>query len=156
MSTLRAEQLDTGEDLLKAGRIVITAPVNLVFDILANPHRHPEFDGSRTLIRNFFGPEKLYLGAKFGMKMRIRIPYRITNTCVEFNVNSTIAWRHFGHHIWRYELLELDSLHTQVTEFFDGRPARSQYWLRKINAYQNNQKAILKSLVRLKELLEAR
>ena len=88
------------------------------------------------------------------MQMRIKIPYLITNTCVEFEENRLVAWRHFSHHIWRYELEEISSGKTAVTEYFDGRPARSQFWLRKINAYANNQKAILKTLVRLKELVE--
>ena len=155
MSALRAELVETGSDLVKAGRIEISAPAEKIFYLLANPHRHPDFDGSRTVQRSLSGPTRLYLGARFGMQMRIKIPYLITNTCVEFEENRLVAWRHFSHHVWRYELVELGPTRTQVTEYFDGRPARSQYWLKKINAYSNNQKAILKTLVRLKELVES-
>jgi hypothetical protein len=52
----------------------------------------------------FKGPDQLYLGAKFGMKMRLGIPYVITNQVVEFKDNNLIAWQHLLRNVWRYEL----------------------------------------------------
>jgi len=71
------------------------------------------------------GPKRLSNGAKFGMDMKIAgIPYRISNEVVEFVENERIAWRHFGHHIWRYELEAIDDTTTKVTESFEWGAAR--------------------------------
>ena len=154
MEKLRAEIFDTGDRRRKSARIVIAAPAHVVFELLANPYRHPDFDGSGTLRGDVTGPERLYLGAKFGMNMRIKINYRILNTVVEFDENRLIAWRHFGRHRWRYELLEITPHQTQVTETFDGTDALFPPALRLIGAYEKNQVAIAKTLVRLKRLIE--
>ncbi|HMF03426.1 MAG TPA: SRPBCC family protein, partial [Acidimicrobiia bacterium] len=82
---------------------VIAAPPEKIFDVLADPSQHPAIDGS-GMVKHTRGeePERLSLGAKFGMSMRLGIPYNITNTVVEFDDNRLIAWRHFGGHRWRY------------------------------------------------------
>ncbi len=84
---------------------VIAAPPEKIFDVLADPSQHPVIDGSGT-VKHTRGeePSRLALGTKFGMSMRLGIPYAITNTVVEFDENRLIAWRHFGGHRWRYEL----------------------------------------------------
>jgi hypothetical protein len=46
------------------------------------------------------------------------VPYRVTNTVVEYDENRLIAWQHFGKHRWRYELEPVDG-GTRVTETFD-------------------------------------
>jgi uncharacterized protein YndB with AHSA1/START domain len=83
----------------------IAAPPEKIFDVLADPSQHPVIDGSGT-VKHTRGeePSRLALGTKFGMSMRLGIPYAITNTVVEFDENRLIAWRHFGGHRWRYEL----------------------------------------------------
>ncbi len=154
MGDLRSDLINTGIERLKAGSIVIDTPASIIFELLAQPRRHSDFDGSRTVQGRLSGPDRLSLGAKFGMSMKIKVPYRITNTVIEFEESKRIAWRHFGRHVWRYELTPIDQSHTLVVEFFDGRPSLSQWWLRRLNAYSNNQKAILKTLVRLKKLAE--
>jgi hypothetical protein len=58
------------------------------------------------------------------MDMRLGVPYRITNTVVEFEEGRLIAWRHFGGHIWRYRLDPVAG-GTKVTEEFDYRLALS-------------------------------
>ena len=155
MEKVRAELIETGNPQVKSGRIVIALSRSEIFEILATPRMHPKFDGSGTVKQEADGPDRLSLGAKFGMQMRIKIPYRITNTCIEFDEGRLIGWRHFGHHIWRYELREISAVSTEVTETFDARPSIGKFWLRRINAYSNNQVAILKTLVRLKKLAEA-
>ena len=100
----------------------IAAPAAAIFDLLADPARHVEIDGSDSVqaVRPS-GPDRLSLGAKFGMDMKFAdfIPYRISNEVVEFVENERIAWRHFGHHVWRYELEAIDSGTTKVTESFE-------------------------------------
>ena len=98
---------------------VIDAPPQKIFDLLADPDMHPVLDGSGTVKGARGGnPERLSLGSKFGMDMRIGVPYRIKNTVVEFEDGKRIAWRHAGRHIWRYEL-EPAGGGTKVTETFD-------------------------------------
>jgi uncharacterized protein YndB with AHSA1/START domain len=53
---------------------VVAAPPDEVFALLANPHRHHEFDGSGTVRGAVSGPERLALGDRFGMSMKIKLP----------------------------------------------------------------------------------
>ena len=99
----RSEILETGNGRIKSARIVINAPAEKIFAILSNPRRHKEIDGSNTIQENISGPDKLFLGSKFGMKMHLGVNYRIVNTVTEYQENSLIAWRHVGRWIWRYE-----------------------------------------------------
>ena len=148
--------LETGKEEVKAARIVINAPAEKIFAILSNPHRHKEIDGTKTIQENISGPDKLVLGSKFGMKMRLGINYRIQNTVVEYEENSLIGWRHLGRWIWRYELVNIGPQITQVTETFDASraPLISKAWLSLRKAYPWTQKAVAKTLVQLKSTCE--
>ena len=97
---------------------VVAAPPEDVFALLANPHRHHEFDGSGSVRSAVSGPERLGPGDRFGMDMRIGLPYRITNRVVEFESDRRIGWCHFAKAIWRYEL-EPVAGGTRITETFD-------------------------------------
>lgn len=150
----RAEIVDTGSRWAKAARIRVDAPAQAVFDVLAAPAQHPAFDGSGTVRTQVSGPARLSLGARFGMGMRIRLPYRTDNTVVEFEEGRRIAWCHVNRHRWRYELEPVDEGSTLVTETFDGRTALFPPSLLLINALSNNQVAVAKTLVRLKDHVE--
>ena len=103
---------------------VIAAPPEEIFDILTDPTRHPELDGSGT-VHELKGrhPDRLELGSKFGMSMKLSLlPYRIGNTVVEYEKDRLIAWQHFGKHRWRYELEPVDG-GTLVRESFDWSTA---------------------------------
>ena len=54
---------------------VIPAPPEKIFDLLADPARHREIDGSGTVRDAKAGSERLALGSKFGMAMKMGIPY---------------------------------------------------------------------------------
>ena len=99
--------------------VVAAAPAE-VFALLANPHRHHEFDGSGTVRGATSGPQRLALGDRFGMDMKIRVPYRVTHEVVEFEPDRRIAWCHFAKARWRYELEPVDG-GTRITETFDYR-----------------------------------
>ena len=154
--TPSAEIVDTGSRWAKAARITIDAPAAAIFDVLADPSLHASFDGSGTVQSMASGPERLALGSRFGMGMRIKVPYRTDNEVVEFEQDRLIAWCHFYKHRWRYELEPLDDTSTVVTETFDGRTALFPPALILMNAYNNNQIAVSKTLVRLKEFVEER
>jgi hypothetical protein len=87
----RAEIVDTQTPLYFKVQIEIAAPARKIFDFISKPSNHPLMDGSGMVKGKFKGPDQLYLGAKFGMKMRFGIPYLITNQVVEFSENKTIA-----------------------------------------------------------------
>ena len=128
---------------------IVPAPAAAIFDLLADPRRHNEIDGSGSVqAAQIDAPERLTLDARFGMKMRIAVPYKIENTVVEFEEGKTIAWRHMGGHIWRYILEPVDG-GTKVTEQFDWNNARSPLLLKIINAPKNNGKSIQKTLENL-------
>ncbi len=131
---------------------VVPASAAEIFDVLADARRHREFDGSGT-VRDAFvdAPERLALGSKFGMKMRIVVPYSMTNTVVEFEEGRRIGWRHVGGHVWRYILEPVDG-GTRVTEEFDWSTNRAPLMLKVMNAQKNNAAAIDKTLGRLVEM----
>ena len=72
---------------------VIPAPPDKIFDLLADPRRHPEIDGSGSVKRVKAGPERLALGAKFGMAMKLGVPYSMESEVIEFDENRRIAWQ---------------------------------------------------------------
>jgi uncharacterized protein YndB with AHSA1/START domain len=154
---VRSEILETGNPRIKSARITIDAPAQRVFDLLADPRGHPTFDGSSSVLGLIKGPERLALGSTFGMRMKLGVPYRVTNTVVEFQENQTIAWRHVGRWRWRYELVSAGPNQTVVTESFDATmaPWLSQRWLNFRDAYPWTQRAVAKTLVKLKEVAES-
>ena len=131
---------------------VVTATPQQIFDLLADPKRHAEIDGSGSVkAAQSDAPTRLSLGAKFGMDMKIGAPYKITYEVVEFDEGKRIAWRHFGGHIWRYILEPADG-GTLVTEQFDYNGSKSQLMLRAINAPGRNKKSMIATLDRLAKL----
>lgn len=104
---------------------VIDAPAGQIFEVLADPAKHPLIDGSGTVRESLgTGPRRLAAGARFGMRMRLGLPYTIMNTVVEFEDGALIAWRHFFGHRWRWRLRDLGGGRTEVTETFDWSTAR--------------------------------
>jgi hypothetical protein len=121
----------------------------MIFDLLADPRRHNEIDGSGTVqSAQINAPERLSLDATFGMQMRMGLPYKITNTVVEFEENKTVAWRHVGGHIWRYILEPVDG-GTKVTEQFDWNKSKAPLILKLRKSPQDNAKSIEKTLENL-------
>ncbi len=102
---------------------VIDAPPEDIFAVLTSTEGHVAIDGS-GMVRDDIEHKTLELGSTFGMKMRYGLPYRITNTVVEYEQDRLIAWQHLGKHRWRYELEPVDE-GTRVTETFDWSTARS-------------------------------
>jgi len=128
---------------------IVPAPAQMIFDLLADPRRHGEIDGSGSIqSAQINAPERLSLNATFGMQMKIGVRYKITNTVVEFEENKTIAWRHFGGHIWRYILEPADG-GTKVTEQFDWNTSKSPLILKLRKSPQDNAKSIEKTLENL-------
>jgi uncharacterized protein YndB with AHSA1/START domain len=92
---------------------VIPAPPEKIFELLADAKRHREIDGSGTVVAAKGDPEPLQLGSKFGMAMKMGLPYSMVSTVVEFEPNRRIAWQTHGPtpigkyvagRTWRYEI----------------------------------------------------
>jgi hypothetical protein len=94
---------------------LIPAPPEAIFDILADAAKHPLIDGSGMLQgAKEQEPERLVLGSKFGMGMKLGVRYSTVNKVVEFEENRLIAWQtgpkgklepYVAWRIWRYELV---------------------------------------------------
>ncbi len=137
-----------------ARSVVVDAPVKRIFDLLADPARHPELDGSGTVRGAVFGPDRLESDSEFGMDMRMMgLPYRMTNRVVEFEEDRLIAWKHVGSHRWRYELEEVDLGRTLVTETFDYTRGQTLFYVLS-GAPARNARGIEETLVRLKRVAE--
>lgn len=112
------------EQMVSVTREIKASP-EVIFDLLTDPARHADFDGSGN-VQNVRGEsQRLELGTKFGMDMKFGpMPYRVSSTVMEFDENRLIAWAHFGKHRWRYELEPIDGgAATKVTETFDWSTA---------------------------------
>jgi uncharacterized protein YndB with AHSA1/START domain len=107
---------------------VIAAPADRIFELLADPARHHDIDGSGTVRDAKDTSERLELGSKFGMKMHLGVNYSMVSEIIEFDDGKRIAWqtrpeaewqaRMYGGRIWRYELEHSDE-GTVVRETWD-------------------------------------
>jgi uncharacterized protein YndB with AHSA1/START domain len=132
----------------------VNAPAARIFALLTDPTQHPRIDGSGSVQAvQGGGPERLTLGSKFGMDMRMGVNYKVLNTVVEFEPDRLIAWRHFNGHRWRWQLNPVDAGHTEVTETFDWSTARIPLLISISGFPKRNRRAIEQSLARLNELL---
>jgi uncharacterized protein YndB with AHSA1/START domain len=115
------------DDVVSVER-VIPAPPEKIFELLVYPESHRRIDGSGT-VREAKGDnkeERLKLGSKFGMHMKMGIPYSMESTVIEFEEGRRIAWQTwppfgpklFAGRIWRYELEPVEG-GTKVTESWD-------------------------------------
>lgn len=131
---------------------VIAADPQALFDIVADPAKHPVIDGSGSVRAvGLEAPQRLSLGATFGMQMKLGASYKITNTVEEFEDGRRIAWRHFNGHLWRYRFDPVDE-GTKVTEEWDARKVWNRLALRLLGFPERNRAGIRRTLQRLEEL----
>jgi len=136
---------DAKTQIVSVERFIPAAP-GLIFEILADPRQHSKIDGSGSVkAAKVSAPSRLSKGSKFTMDMKIVIPYKMTNTVVEFEENRRIAWQHFGGHIWRYILEPVDG-GTKVTEQFDYNGSKSALMLKLRGSMSTNEKFMTKTL----------
>ena len=92
---------------------VIAAPAEAIFELLVDPARHHDLDGSGHVVASKGPAQRLKLGSSFGMSMRMGVPYSMVSTVIEFEEGRRIAWKthgptaigkYVGGRIWRYEL----------------------------------------------------
>lgn len=133
----------------------IPASAAAIFAVLADASQHPRIDGSGTVKgARDAEPEPLHLGSRFAMDMKIGVPYRITNEVVEFEQDRLIAWRHFGGHRWRYELVPVEG-GTEVTETFDWSTSRAPFFIELMGYPMKHPPAMEATLERLEQVVTA-
>jgi len=141
---------------------VIPAPPETIFALLADARRHRDIDGSGT-VRGVKGeasdtPERLTLGSRFGMSMKLGIPYSMVSEVIEFEDGRRIAWqtrppiggRLAGGRIWRYELEPVDG-GTRVRESWDISQEKVKAVVRP--ARKRTREATERTLARIEELV---
>jgi uncharacterized protein YndB with AHSA1/START domain len=138
----------------------IPAPPEKIFELLADPRRHHDIDGSGTVRDAKDTPERLSLGAKFGMNMRMGIPYSMVSEVIEFEDGRRIAWQSrptsalgskmAGGRIWRYELEPVDG-GTRVSETWDISQEKIKAIVRP--ARKKTRENMEKTLARIEELV---
>ena len=140
---------------------VIPAPASAIFDLLADARRHPEIDGS-GMVRGAKPEtvERLTLGSKFGMSMKLGFKYSMENEVIEFEDDRRIAWQtrsankrgpKFGGRIWRYELEPVDG-GTRVRESWDISQERVKLFVRP--ARKKTRKAMEATLARIEDVVD--
>ncbi|HEY1828895.1 MAG TPA: SRPBCC family protein [Acidimicrobiales bacterium] len=143
---------------------VIAAPPAELFAIVADANRHPEIDGSGSVIKTKAGtPDTLTLGSKFGMSMKAGVSYSMQNTVVEYEPERRIAWRTgsggplsrlVGGRIWRYDFEPVDG-GTKVTESWDISRDKQRAIFKRIGKIsQDAVTSMTKTLERLAEITE--
>ena len=142
----------TGDRTVSVTR-TIPAPAADIFAVLADASQHPRIDGSGTVrASRSTDPEPLRLGSKFGMDMKMGVPYRMTNEVVEYIPDRLIAWSHVGRHRWRYELEPVEG-GTVVTETFDWSHAVSRRYIEWLGWPERHAPAMVTTLERLEEVV---
>ena len=126
---MSADQLTTdgaNRDQVTVERVIPAEPA-AIFDLLVQPDRHHEFDGSGTVRRARKAGRRVGLGDSFGMDMRWGVPYFTHNVVREYDENRLVAWQTlapaplhkvFTGRTWRYELEPVEG-GTRVRETWD-------------------------------------
>lgn len=137
----------TNQHQVSATRVIQADPQAL-FDVIADPSLHHVIDGSGSVQGVRGGARKLALGDRFSTKMRMVVPYLMSNKVVEYEEGRRIAWSHVGGWRWRYELEPVDG-GTSVTETFDWSTARPGAGVYASKWSKKNRAAMESTLARL-------
>ena len=144
---------------------VIKASPDAIFSLLADAGQHATFDGSGSVNHATQRSVPLKLGSTFGMAMRGRketlfLPYRTTNTVIEYEPDRRIAWQTYGlgglvgGRIWRYELTPAGG-GTLVRETWDVSQEKQKRLVTSGSAPQQTEQGMAATLERIAALLES-
>ena len=111
------------EQRVVSARTEIAAPAAVIFELIADPARQPEWDGNDNLGHAPDGQRVRGVGDVFTMTLNHGAVRE--NHVVEFDEGRLIAWRPSEQggtppgHLWRWELEPLDAGRTLVTHTYD-------------------------------------
>ena len=135
-----------------------------IFALVADAARHPEIDGSGSVRQVKAGaPEKLSLGATFGMSMKVGIGYSMVSTVIEYEEDRRIAWqsrppgfvgKFSGGRIWRYELEPVEG-GTLVRESWDISQDHQRAMLRLGPVGTHTAQSMTATLEKIEEIVTA-
>ena len=141
---------------------IIPATADKIFDLLADPVRHRDIDGSGTVRDATRGSQRLTLGSTFGMSMKAGLSYKMASTVIEFEEDRLIAWQtkssqswmeHFvGGRIWRYELEPVEG-GTLVKESWDITQEKVKLLVRPLR--KKTIESMTKTLERIEDIVTA-
>jgi hypothetical protein len=116
-------------------RTTVNAPVEAVFDVLADPSTHPSIDGTGWVRDSLNGKPLTEVGQIFRMAMYYENPnyadnnYEVANRVKVFDRPHAIAWQpgqgpdddslEFGGWFWRYDLKPVGPSRTEITLTYD-------------------------------------
>lgn len=135
----------------------ILIPAAQLFKLIADPARHPQFDGNDNLSRADQGQRIDRVGQSFTMELTNG--HSRDNEVVEFEEGRRIAWKPapVGEeprgHMWRWELEPVDNLTTLVRHTFDWSELTDETRFERAKA--NTEEALDRSVTKLAELAEA-
>ena len=152
----------------------IGAPPARIFEIVANPHRHVEFDGSGMLRGAVLDRPVSDVGDTFTMKMhRLGDDYLMLNYVVEFELDRRIFWEPApgdpsraedndpskvglpAGYRWGYRLIPEGDNATVVTEVFQCGPAENRWiLLNEGGSWINGSNTVIESMTATLERLE--
>jgi uncharacterized protein YndB with AHSA1/START domain len=101
----------------------IAAPAAVIFELIADPARQPEWDGNDNLAQAAPGQRVRGVGDTFTMTLTLGTERE--NRVVEFDEGRLIAWRPAPPgevapgHLWRWQLEPVDDATTDVTHTYD-------------------------------------
>lgn len=135
----------------------IAAPTALIFELIADPRRQPEWDGNDNLVEIVRGERITAKGQIFAMrttKGNIR-----DNLVVDFAEGRRIAWRPGDDggapagHEWRWQVDPIDDTTSRVTHTYDWTELADER--RKERARATGEPQLRASLDRLAALAES-
>lgn len=138
---------------------VINAPANEIFALVADAGKHASFDGSGTVQHATQESIPLSKGSKFGMSMKMGLPYKTTNTVIEYEPDRRIAWQTtmlgglVGGRIWRYELEPVQN-GTLVRETWDISRDKQAAVLKRTGMPRQAEQGMRATLERIAKLVE--
>lgn len=137
---------------LVRGERFIPVPAQQVFDIVADPRQHPHIDGSGTVkTASVTGSEKLSLGSKFSIGMKLGASYDMVNTVTEYEEGRRIAWKPKGDYLWRYTFTPVEG-GTLVAEEWDARTSKGRFIMGLLGFPRRNRRGIEQTLERLHDI----
>ena len=150
-------------DVVSVERCIPAGPA-AIFALVADAARHPEIDGSGSVRRVKAGaPQKLSLGATFGMSMKQGIAYSMVSTVIEYEEDRRIAWqsrpagfvgKFVGGRIWRYELEPVEG-GTLVRESWDISRDHQRMFLRLGSLSKQTAESMTKTLETIEGIVTA-
>lgn len=136
----------------------INAPATDIFDVLSNPDRHKEFDGS-GFVRSAVKPQRISaVGDTFRMDMEgphMGGEYQMDNHVSGFQPNTLIAWKSAPAGTkppgweWMYELKADGSNTTEVSLSYDWSAVTDKELLKKISFPLVSEESMETSLAQL-------